>query len=311
MDKISVILTCYNVQNYIEAAVRSALSQTGVTLEVIVVDDASTDNSWNMLSSITDERLKTIRLTQNCGPSVARNAAIAAATGNYLAVLDGDDQFLPERLSAMLHEAKTQNADIVIDNLTIHNEDDSSQYPMFPPTEFARTHLLDLASFIRGNCLFSGGYTLGYVKPLFSAAFLRQHKLMYDPAIKIGEDYQLMAQALASGARCAIFHAANYRYTVRKNSISHRLKLEDIARMREGDAKLIAQFPLYSAAAKAQAAREKSFARAHAFIRTIDALKAKNMVSAITATLSCPASATLLWLPIEARLRRLAKKVAP
>lgn len=311
MDKpdISVILTSYNVETYIEAALQSALSQEGVSLEVIAVDDASTDNTWNILSAITDPRVKPIRLTQNAGPSGARNAGIAAANGQWLAVLDGDDLFLPGRLALCLKQAKSHNADIVVDNLTVHREEDSAEYPMFPPTEFQRMHILDLATFIESNCLFAGGYTLGYVKPLFSAAFMRQHKLSYDPDIRIGEDYHILAEALASGARCAVEQSAGYRYTVRKHSISHRLKLEDIACMRATDAKLKARFTLPPAALKAQKKREASFARAYAFTQLVDALKAKNPVAALCAIASYPSAALLLWMPIEARLRRMAEKM--
>lgn len=308
---ISIILTSYNVERYIEAALASALSQTGPSIEVIAVDDASTDNTWNLINANTDPRLKKIRLEQNGGPSIARNTGFAAATGDWLAVLDGDDQFLPNRLARCLATAQSQNAHIVVDNLTVHREEDSSEYPMFPPAEFERTNILTLHDFIKANRLFSGGYTLGYVKPLFSAAFLRQHNLQYDPEIRIGEDYHLLAEALASHARCAIEHHCGYRYTVRKNSISHRLKLEDIQRMQSCDAKLKARFTFYPAAAKAQSAREASFRRAAAFTRIIDALKAKNPAAACKAAISYPSAVLLLWLPIEARLRRLLKKITP
>jgi succinoglycan biosynthesis protein ExoO len=307
---ISIILTAYNVERYIAAALESALAQTGVTLEVIAVDDASTDATWHILSTHADPRLHCIRLDHNSGPSAARNRGIAQARGRYLAVLDGDDQFLPGRLSRCLARAHAQNADIVIDNLLIHRETDSAEFPMFPGAAFA-TPFLDLATFIDSNRLFAGGYTLGYVKPLFSSAFLKSHTLSYDPSIRIGEDYQLMAEALASGARCAMEPTPGYRYTVRKGSISHRLKLEDITRMREGDARLLARYTFPADAMRAQARREACFTRAYAFTQLIDALKQKNPVAALRAIASSPGSALLLWMPIAARLKRLRQKVAP
>lgn len=309
--EISVILTSFNIANYIEAAVQSALAQENVTLEIIAVDDASTDGTWEKLTAISDPRLKTIRLPGNGGPSTSRNAAIAAATGQWLAVLDGDDIMLPGRLARMIERAKTHNADIVIDNLLVHREEDGSQYPMFPPTEFSRIHLLDLAGFIDGNRLFSGAYALGYVKPLFSSAYLKQHHLAYDPAIRIGEDYQILAQTLASGARCALEPQTGYRYTVRKNSISHRLKLEDITRMREGDIKLMSQFDFYPTARAAQKRREDSFTRAYAFTQLLNALKAKNARAACAAIASCPACALMLWMPLAVRVKRLFQKTTP
>ena len=311
MVDISVILTSYNVQTYIERALNSALSQEGVTVEVIAVDDASTDNTWDILSHITDPRIKIIRLETNSGPSAARNTAIKAATGQWLAVLDGDDIFLPGRLKRCLAHAKANNADIIIDNLLIHREEDGRESPMFPPTMFARLRLLDLATFIAGNRLFAGSHALGYVKPIFSNAFLRQHQLLYDTDIRIGEDYQIMAQALASGARCIVEPNTGYRYTVRSTSISHRLKLEDITRMREGDSKLISRYTFYPAAARAQTSREQSFRRAYAFTQLLEALKAKNVAAAFRAVTSYPTCALMLWMPASLRLRRLLKKITP
>lgn len=313
MDKpdVSVILTSYNTAAYIGAALDSALSQEGVTLEVIVADDASRDDSWTVLSRVTDPRVTALRLEENGGPSVARNAAIAAASGRWLAVLDGDDRFLPGRLARCLARAESHGADIVVDNLLVHREEDGGEYLMFPPARLERMRMLDLAAFIRANRLFAGGYALGYAKPVFSAAFLRRHRLSYDPALRIGEDYQLMAEALACGARCAVEPQAGYRYTMRRGSISHRLRREDIERMREGDARLLARFPLSPAAAKAQAEREASLARAHAFTRLIDALKARDAAAALKAAAACPACVLLLRLPLAARLRRLRQRVWP
>ena len=95
---ISVILTAYNVERYVGRALRSALGQRGITLEVIVVDDCSTDDTWAVICRNTDPRVKRLRLDSNGGPGRARNAGITAATGTWIAILDGDDAFAPERL---------------------------------------------------------------------------------------------------------------------------------------------------------------------------------------------------------------------
>ncbi len=310
MDRpdISIIITTYNVEAYIERALASALSQEGVSLEVIAVDDGSTDRSWQIIANQTDPRVKCIKLNANGGPSVARNAGIAIAAGAWIAVLDGDDTFLPGRLAQCMKLAAEQQADIVVDNLLIHREQDGKQFPMFPPATFAKLQRLDLATFIAGNRLFSGGYSLGYVKPIFSAAFLQKHGLYYDPSIRIGEDYLLLAEALAEGASCAVHPSAGYRYTVRRGSISHRLTLADINRMEEGDAKLLARHRLSPAAMRAQKNREAGISRARAFTMLIDALKRRDAIGAINAILYHPSCLWLLHMPISARLKRLFRK---
>ncbi len=198
--EISVIMTSYNTAGYIQRAVDSALSQEGVSLELIIVDDVSPDNSWEVISALQDPRIKAKRQEQNGGPSVARNTAISMASGQWLVVLDSDDVFEPGRLARMLAKAKADQADIVIDNLLVYREADGASFPMF--AEMPAT--LNLAGFIRGNQSFLGGFTLGYAKPMFSRAFLERHQLAYDPSIRIGEDYFLLASALALSARCTV-----------------------------------------------------------------------------------------------------------
>lgn len=308
MAEISIILTSYNVRGYIARALESALSQQDVDLEVICVDDSSTDGTYEYLQGIEDPRVATLRLNANGGPSVARNAGITRARGQWLAVLDGDDAYLPGRLARCLAAARAQKADIILDNLTVLREADNTRFPMFPAKRLAALNPLSLADYIEGNRLFAPGYTLGYTKPVFSAAFLREKKLAYDPAIRIGEDYHLMAECLAEGARCIVLPEEGYQYTVRTGSISHRLTLADITRMQETDAKLLARHTLSGSALAAQKRREASFRTAAAFTRLIDALKMKNAAAALREVLSCPACLLLLRMPLQARLRRLQAK---
>src|SRR5580704_145588 len=96
--EVSVIIAAYNVEAYIERAIRSALEWQGVAVEVIVVNDASTDRTAEIVSGISDARVKTINLQNNSGPSGARNVGLELVTTPWIAILDGDDAFLPEHL---------------------------------------------------------------------------------------------------------------------------------------------------------------------------------------------------------------------
>lgn len=100
MPRCSVVIPAYNVEGYVEEAVRSALSQTYASTEVIVVDDGSTDRTAEAIEQFGDR----IRLLEqpNRGLAAARNRALEAATGEFIALLDGDDVFLPTRLERMV-----------------------------------------------------------------------------------------------------------------------------------------------------------------------------------------------------------------
>ena len=97
MKKVSVIIPVYKVERYISATVRSVLEQTYSDFELLIVDDGSPDRSVEICQQFTDPRIKIIR-QQNRGLAGARNTGIRHAQGEYLAFLDGDDLWLPEKL---------------------------------------------------------------------------------------------------------------------------------------------------------------------------------------------------------------------
>jgi len=100
---ISVIIPMYNTSSYIEKTIESVLTQTYKNLEVVVVDDGSTDNSGEIVKALMlkDSRVKYI-FQPNSGVSAARNNAIAHSTGEYLAFLDSDDLWLPQKLEKQM-----------------------------------------------------------------------------------------------------------------------------------------------------------------------------------------------------------------
>ncbi|NEO51027.1 MAG: glycosyltransferase family 2 protein, partial [Moorea sp. SIO4A3] len=97
MKHVSVIIPVYGVENYIAAAVQSVLEQTYTNFEVLIIDDESPDSSIKICQEFSDQRLKIIHQT-NRGLAGARNTGIRHAKGDYLAFLDGDDLWLPQKL---------------------------------------------------------------------------------------------------------------------------------------------------------------------------------------------------------------------
>src|SRR5690606_16856600 len=102
--KVSIITPLFNCSPYIEDTVMSVISQGYSDWEMIMVDDCSEDDSLEvaMRYSLLDSRVKVISLDRNCGAAVARNKAIEAATGRFIAFLDSDDQWLPNKLEVQL-----------------------------------------------------------------------------------------------------------------------------------------------------------------------------------------------------------------
>lgn len=98
-SKVSVIITCFNQEAFIEEAVTSIINQTYEDWECIVVDDGSTDKSWEIIQKLagTDQRIKCV-LQENKGVSYARNRGFSMCVGDYIQFLDGDDYLAPEKL---------------------------------------------------------------------------------------------------------------------------------------------------------------------------------------------------------------------
>ena len=102
MNDVSVIIPTWNRANTIEKAVRSALNQTIPPLEVLVCDDGSTDNTRDIIQSINDPRVKWIEGARGGRPAIPRNRGIRESKGYWLAFLDSDDEWLPEKLEKQL-----------------------------------------------------------------------------------------------------------------------------------------------------------------------------------------------------------------
>lgn len=102
---VSIITPLYNCSDFLDKTIQSVLSQTYKNWEMILVDDFSTDSSLAIAQSYAaqDDRIKVIRLKENSGAAVARNTAIEAATGRFIAFLDSDDLWLPKKLEKQIY----------------------------------------------------------------------------------------------------------------------------------------------------------------------------------------------------------------
>lgn len=104
---ISVIMPVYNTAPFLKEAIESVLQQSENNFELIIINDASTDNSYEVIAAIQDPRIRLINNEKNLGLAVSLNKGIRAATGKYIARMDGDDIALPNRFEEQLKIIKT------------------------------------------------------------------------------------------------------------------------------------------------------------------------------------------------------------
>ena len=118
--KVSILVPIYNVSLYIERCARSLFDQTFENIEYIFVDDASTDDSLDILKKVLKQypkrqkQVRIIRHPQNKGLASTRNTAIDASNGDYIAVVDSDDYVEKNMIEELYNFAVTKNADIVV-----------------------------------------------------------------------------------------------------------------------------------------------------------------------------------------------------
>lgn len=301
---VSFVLAAFNSAGTITHAIDSALAQEGVAVEVIVVDDCSSDATAALVAAIGDPRIRLIALGQNRGPGGARNAGLAAARGRWIAILDSDDTVRPGRLKRMIGRAEASDAQIVVDNLDVVSLDGRS-VRMFPEATLAALPVLTLPIFIESNVIFRTGHNFGYMKPVFERRFLDAHGLRFDETLRIGEDYILLASLLASGGRCAVEPSAGYVYHIREGSISRVLELHHIDAMMAADETFLSRYTLDPLSERMQRKRERGFRQARSFLVLVEQLKSRSLAGAVRTALADPIALRHLSMPIAARLRRL------
>ncbi|MCK8456752.1 glycosyltransferase family 2 protein [Sphingomonas faeni] len=236
MIQASVIIPAYNAAQYIEATIASAMQQDQCDLEIIVVDDRSTDNTAAIVAEISrgDSRVSLLALPRNGGPSVARNAGIAAARGEWIALLDADDSFAPTRLATLIALGETKQADMVADNLLLVDAVDGSRTPMLAPGSLTAPCMIDLPEFIARNISSPDAprTNYGFLKPLMRRDFLMQHGLRYDETVRFAEDFALYVACLRAGARWWLHPDPLYRYLVRPDSLTQIQTTGDLDALR-------------------------------------------------------------------------------
>lgn len=144
---VSVVIPTYNRADYISRAVDSVLTQTYKNVEIIVVDDGSTDNTKHILKHYMD-KIHYIH-QENSGVEAARNAGIRSSSGRWIAFLDSDDYWLPEKLRIQLDCIEKEKVRVCFTNIIYSNETGKNtyelckkEYTLYEPVEFIKHNTL-------------------------------------------------------------------------------------------------------------------------------------------------------------------------
>ncbi|HVI52552.1 MAG TPA: glycosyltransferase family A protein [Candidatus Sulfotelmatobacter sp.] len=312
---VSVIMGCRNVGPFIDAALWSARRQTLSQIEIIVVDDQSDDDTAQRVRVHAQDDPRVILLQgPGRGPAAARNAALDAARGDFVAVLDGDDIMHPQRLAMLLAKAAATRADIVADNLLAFHDDPAGRRPylLLGEAEWSHDRTIDLVTFVRSNIMFSRQAPLGYLKPLMRGSLFGAEGFRYDETLRIGEDYDILARMMAAGSRFHFIAAPLYFYRRHATSTSHRLKAADLTALIAAARQFDKGCPRKPDLLAASHRRLDKLIVALAFTDAVDALKARRPDRLLRALATRPAAIPLLLSALKGavgnRLKRLRAK---
>lgn len=289
---VAVVIAAWRAAGTIGKAVASALAQPEAA-EIVVVDDASGDQGATLAAARAADdgsgRLKVIALDANGGPARARNVAISASTSPWICVLDSDDFMEPGRLSRLLAHARDGH-DFIADDLM--------QTPEGSPASAGRTMWFDgpaapqdisFSDFVRGNIPHRdrARRELGFLKPLMRRDWLAANAIAYDEAMRLGEDYDLYARALAAGARFRLVPWTGYVSVMRTDSLSAHHSRKDLAALEAADVRLLAR-GLTPEQARDVSAHLFSTRKRLVWIDTMAAIKGLNPIKAAWVMLRDP-----------------------
>ena len=202
MDKVSVVIPIYNREKYIKKCIDSVINQTYNNLEIICVDDCSTDSSLEILKKYeaTDNRVTIVALEKNNGVSNARNTGIKKSTGKYLAFVDSDDTIDKNMIFEMVDCANKTGADIILSDLCMFSGGKKRNMTLsieplklYPKKEIENS--------ILPRFTFDGEDNLGlfsFSTKLYKKSIITDNNICFDTNIAYEEDKLFVIEVLAN-----------------------------------------------------------------------------------------------------------------
>lgn len=217
--KVSVIIPVFNVKNYIEDCLESVFSQTFSDIEVICIDDGSTDGSFQILEKYAaSEKIKLIK-QENSGVSTARNKGIDIAEGKYLYFMDADDIITSDYIQGLYNAAIETNCKIVVnDNISIFYDDDLNNTKKLSKKNQKNGIFKVDSVFISKH-----KYNLMVWSRLFEADFIKNTVKYFPENILHDEDVYFYYISMLNIDKIAYNNVGTYFYRKRRNSITYLL----------------------------------------------------------------------------------------
>ncbi len=230
---LSVIIPLYNAVETLERCLANILKETEVSLEILLVDDSSTDETPALCKGYCaqDDRVRYFR-RPNGGVAAARNTGLSNARGNYVTFVDQDDWLEPETYRMAVGFAQKYDADMVVFNYTkdagerVEYMRNRSQIPSVTQDKNAIVKYAFFREEYRG-------YAAYVWNKLFRRSFLQVHQLKFEDGLRRGDDVLFYSAVAACGPKTCYMDADYYHYVQREDSITHTMTRENVERLGE------------------------------------------------------------------------------
>ncbi len=206
---VSIIIPTYNTQDFIEKGINSLVNQTYSHIEILIIDDKSTDNTVEVIQTKfpQNSRIKLIQKEKNSGPASSRNIGIKNATGKYIALLDSDDYYVPDKIEKQVSVMES-HPEIAVCSTYLQCFGLQNQVIKFPiqNDEIKDQQLL--------------GCPVAHPASMFRTSFLKENNLYYDESLKFSEDYELFTRILDCQGKFITIPEPLYFYRITGNQAS-------------------------------------------------------------------------------------------
>ena len=213
-ETISIIIPVYNVEKYLNKCLNSVIEQTYKNIEVILIDDGSTDNSGKICDEYAknDIRIKIIH-QQNGGVSTARNNGLEHATGKYITFVDSDDYIEKEMIETMAKKIMKKNADIVICGVTDRDEENNIINQSLNKKENVFNNIEAIKEMLDEKLFYSVCWAKLYKKELF-------RNIKFNSKIRIAEDMDVLYRVFYKSNKIIQIPERLYNWTSRGDSVT-------------------------------------------------------------------------------------------
>lgn len=217
MIEVSIILPVYNVEQFLKQCLDSIVNQSFKNIELIVINDCSTDNSLKIIEEYKqkDERIVLINLKENSGVSNARNEGLKIAKGKYISFIDSDDWVKQDFIETLFNNIEKYKCDVFSGSFNFYNEKKAIymeyRYPNYIKNYKNYKRLLSIPNF---TCM-------AWHK-IYNKKFLTENHLLFDSSLKIKEDCLFFYELILAKPKIVFNNIPIYFYrTERQNSLTN------------------------------------------------------------------------------------------